>query len=59
VCLDSDGIRCIDEDTGVLRCDDGFDDRGQIIDIGQGLYTENNIVVGIFAGGSFFRCSDD
>jgi hypothetical protein len=43
----------------VLRCDDGFDDRGQIIDIGQGLYTENNIVVGIFAGGSFFRCSDD
>jgi hypothetical protein len=43
----------------VLGSNHGFDHRGQIIDIGQGLHAEDDIVVGIFARGCFFGGTDD
>lgn len=30
----------------MLRCNDGLDDIGEVIDVGQGLDTENDIVKG-------------
>lgn len=47
--FNSEGISRVNEDAGVLRSDDGFDDGGEVVDIGQCFYTENNIVVCVFA----------
>lgn len=57
--LDADGICGINEDAGVLGGDDGFNDRGQIVDVRERFYAEDDIVVGVFAGGSVFRGTDD
>lgn len=57
--LDSQGICSVDEDTGVLGGDDGFDDRSEIVDIGESLDAENNIVVSAFARGCFFGGPDN
>jgi hypothetical protein len=32
----------------MLGCDNGFDNRGEIVDIGQRFHTENYVVVRIF-----------
>jgi hypothetical protein len=37
-------VGSVDKDAGVLGCDDGVDDSGEVVDIGQGLDAENNIV---------------
>ena len=42
--LDAEGVGSVDEDTGMLRGDDGFDNGRDIIHIGQSLYTEQNVV---------------
>lgn len=57
--LDADGICGVDEDTGVLRSDHGFDDRGQVVDIRKRLHAEDDIVVGVFTRGSVFGCAND
>jgi len=41
-------MRCVDEYTGMLRSDDGFDDRGEIVDIWKGFYAEEDVVEGAF-----------
>lgn len=55
VSFDAEGIRGVDEDTCVLGSNNGFDDGGKVVDIRQGLHTKDDIVEGVFAGGSFFR----
>lgn len=57
--LDADGICGVNENTGVLGSDDGFDDRGQVVDVRKRFYAEDDIVVDIFAGGGIFRGADD
>lgn len=47
--FDPQGICSVHEDTCVLGRYDGFDNRGQIVDIGKRLDAEDYIVVGIFA----------
>lgn len=50
----------VDEDTRVLRSDDGLNDRGNVIDIRQCLDTEEDIIVGCFGRfGSLIGSSDD
>lgn len=34
----------IDEDAGVLRCDDRLDYGGKVVDVGQCFYTKEDIV---------------
>lgn len=57
--LDTESICSVDKDTCVLGSDHGFDHRGQIVDIRQGLHAEDDIVVGIFARGCFFGGTND
>jgi len=52
-------IRSVDENTSMLGSDDRFDDGGQVVDIGQGFYAENDIVVCIFAGRGFFGSTNN
>lgn len=57
--FDSDGIRSVNENAGVLGSDDGFDHRGQVVDVRESLHAENDIVIGLFTGGSVFGSADN
>lgn len=57
--FDSEGIGGVDENTRVLGCNNGFNDGGQVVDIGQGFDAENDIVVCVFTGRSFFGSTND
>lgn len=52
--FDAEGICGVHQDTGVLGGDDGFDDRGQVVDLRERLYAEDDIVVYIFTRRGFF-----
>lgn len=54
-----DGICGVDEDASVLGSDDGFNHRGQVVDIREGFHAEDDIVVGLFARVGFFRSAND
>ena len=44
----------------MLGSNDRIDDRGQVVDVGESLYTQDDVVEGaIFARGRFFGCPDD
>ena len=50
----------VDEDAGVLGSDDGFYDSGQVVDIGEGLHAEQDVVESALLGvGSVFRSADN
>lgn len=57
--FESDGIRGVDENTGVLGSNDRFDHGGQIVDVRESLHAENDIVIGLFPGGSIFGSADN
>lgn len=57
--FDAEGIGGVDEDTCVLGGNNGFDDGGKVVDIREGLHTEDDIVESVFTGGSFFRGAND
>ena len=42
--LDSKRVCCVDQDACVLRSDDRFNDRGDVVDVRQGLDTEKDVV---------------
>lgn len=42
--LDSERVCCIDQNACVLRSDDRFNDRGDVVNVRQGLDTEKNVV---------------
>lgn len=52
--FDADGVCRVDQDACVLGCDDRFDDRAEVKDVGQGLDAQHDIVVGVFPRGGFF-----
>lgn len=44
----------------MLRGDNGVDDCGEVVDVGEGFNAKNNIIEGAFSTGrSFFRRLDD
>lgn len=43
--LNADSVRSVDQDTCVLGNNDGFDDGGQVVDIGERFDAEDDIVV--------------
>ena len=47
--FDAEGMRCINEDAGVLRRDDGIDDGGKIVYVGESLYAQDDVVKGTIA----------
>ena len=51
----------INKDASMLRSDDGIDHGRQVVNIGKGLYTEDDIVecTALSAGGSLFGCPDN
>lgn len=51
----------INKDASMLRSDDGIDHGRQVVNIGKGLYTENDIVecAALSASGSLFGCPDN
>lgn len=58
--LDAEGVCCVNQDTRVLGCDDRFNDRGDIVDIGECLDAEKNVVVCRFRRlCSFFGSTDN
>lgn len=58
--FDAEGVGGVDEDAGVLWRDNGLDDASQVVDIGEGLYAEQNVVErGARGAGSLFRGAHD
>jgi len=58
--LDAQAVRGVDEDACVLRRHDGIDYGSEIVDIGERLDAEDDIVErALFPGCRFFRGSDD
>lgn len=57
--FDAEGICGVDENAGMLRCNDGLDDSGKIVDIRQGFDTQNDIIISVFSGGGIFGVADD
>lgn len=43
-CFHTKSVCCVDEDTCVLRSNDGIDDGSEIVDIGEGLDAKHHVV---------------
>ena len=50
MCFDAKRARSVDENAGMLGCNDRFDDSSKIVDIRQSFDAEQNIVKAGFAG---------
>lgn len=46
--LDAEGMCSVDEDARVLRSDDGFDDRGDVVHVRQCFYAQKDVIEGCF-----------
>lgn len=58
--LDAESVRRVDEYAGVLRSNDRFNYCREIVDVGEGLDAEQNIIERAFFGGRcIFWCSDN
>jgi len=44
MCFDAERVCGVDENTSMLRSDDGLDDRGEVVDIGERFHTEEDVV---------------
>lgn len=42
--LDAERVCCVDKNTCVMRCDNRVDNSGEVVDIGEGFYTEDDII---------------
>lgn len=57
--LDTDSVGGVDENAGVLRGDDRLDDSRHVVHVRQRLDTQDDIVIGVFTGGSLLGNTDN
>jgi len=57
--FDAEAVRGIHENARVLGRNDGFDNVGDVVYVGKGLYAEEDIIERLLGSmGGVFRCSD-
>lgn len=53
-------MRGVDKNTGVLRSDNGVNHGGKVVDVGESLDAENDVIEGTVPGGrGVFRIAND